>query len=191
MFEAPIPGQSLTTEPKNSPWENPSELSDVGDVINYYIEKLMKEDTMDDIVALLDLDVPVVSLVEGLYMKSAMNGIHTIDAGVLAAPAIHAFIVAAAEQQGVDVKEEGGNAERRATDREKERFIALTMKYMAEEGVDQDAGTELLSDITEGLSDDMPDEEEEAMPIEAVTEIEEPMSEEKANMPTGLMSKGI
>lgn len=190
MFEAPIPGQSLTTEPKNNPWENPSDLSDVGDVINYYIEKLMKEGIMDDIIALLDLEVPVAPLVEGLYMKSAMNGIHTIDAGVLAAPAIHAFIVAAAEQNGVDVTEEGGDADARASEREKQRFIALTMKYMGDEDVEQDAGTELLSDITEGLSDDMPDEEE-AMPMDMATEIEEPMSEEKTEMPTGLMSKGI
>ena len=151
----------------------------------------MKEGIMDDIIALLDLEVPVAPLVEGLYMKSVMNGIHTIDAGVLAAPAIHAFIVAAAEQNGVDVTEEGGDVDARANAREKERFIALTMKYMGDEEVEKDAGTELLSDITEGLSDDMPDEEEEAMPTEAVTEIEEPMSEEKANMPTGLMSKGI
>jgi hypothetical protein len=64
------------------------------------------------------------------------------------------------------------------------------MKYMQDENVDQDAGTELLSDITEGLSDDMPDEEE-AMPMDMATEIEEPMSEEKTEMPTGLMSKGI
>jgi hypothetical protein len=36
----------------------------------------------------------------------------------------------------------------------------------------------------------MPDEEE-AMPMDMATEIEEPMSEEKTEMPTGLMSKGI
>lgn len=188
MFEAPIPGQSLTTEPKNNPWENPADLSDVGDVINYYIEKLMKEDIMDDIIALLDLEVPVAPLVEGLYMKSAMNGIHTIDAGVLAAPAIHAFIVAAAEQNGVDVTEEGGDADARANDREKERFIALTMKYMNESDTEQDEGIDLLRDITEGLESE---EETDSIPVEPVETMEEPMSEEKVNMPTGLMSKGI
>ena len=29
MFDAPIPGQSLTTEPKNYPWERPPEMSDI------------------------------------------------------------------------------------------------------------------------------------------------------------------
>ena len=28
LLKAPIPGQSLTDEPKNYPWENPPEITD-------------------------------------------------------------------------------------------------------------------------------------------------------------------
>ena len=29
MFNAPVPGESLTDEPRNYPWENPPELATV------------------------------------------------------------------------------------------------------------------------------------------------------------------
>ena len=36
-FDRPIPGQSLTDTPRNNPWENPAEMSDIEDVTKYYI----------------------------------------------------------------------------------------------------------------------------------------------------------
>ncbi len=33
MYDRPIPGQSLTTEPKNAPYENPPEIVDVDEAI--------------------------------------------------------------------------------------------------------------------------------------------------------------
>jgi hypothetical protein len=143
---------------------------------------------MDDIVALLDLDVPLVPLVEGLYMKGVMGGVHTVDSGILAAPAMHAFISSAAEQQGINIKEEAGDADRRAEEKEKERFIALTMKYM-ETVEEEDAGTDLLETIAQDF-EDAP--ESDMMDIEMSDEVEEPVETlEEEPAPTGLMSKGL
>ena len=43
-FDRPIPGQSLTGEPKNNPWENPAQMSDIEDVTKFYIERLANEE---------------------------------------------------------------------------------------------------------------------------------------------------
>ena len=52
MFEAPIPGQSLTNEPKNYPWENPSRLATPEDALVYHLERLNQPKRIE---AMLDL----------------------------------------------------------------------------------------------------------------------------------------
>lgn len=178
MFEAPIPGQSLTTEPRNVPWENPAELSDVGEILEFYIKKLANDEVMDDIVAMLDMGVSVKSVVTGLYRQGALRGMHTVDAGILVAPTLHAFIFAAAKEMGADVIEENVDPDKRASRKEKERFIALTMKYM-ESGVEEDEGTDLLKDMSEALAEGSDDEPQ-----------EEPTMETQEEAPMGLMAKG-
>ena len=39
-FDAPIPGQSLTSAPKNRPWRNPPQLAKVEDAMEYYLPRL-------------------------------------------------------------------------------------------------------------------------------------------------------
>ena len=39
MINQPIPGQSLTGEPKAYPWENPSQLTTVEEAVNAYVSK--------------------------------------------------------------------------------------------------------------------------------------------------------
>ena len=53
-FTAPIAGQSLTTEPKGYSWERPSEMNEVPQVIDFYIDKLGDQAVMDDVFTALD-----------------------------------------------------------------------------------------------------------------------------------------
>jgi len=183
MFEAPIPGQSLTTEPRNNPWENPSEMSEVSDVVKYYIDKLADQEVLDDIAAVLDLGTSVKSIVVGLYRVGAMNGMHTVDAGILAAPTIHAFIKSAVAELGVDAKDDSKDLDKELSDKEKSRFNALVFKYM-QEGVTEDEGTELLQEIVDaGSEEDMPEEED------MIEEEQTDMEPEEA--PMGLMARGV
>ena len=185
MFEAPVPGQSLTTEPRNTPWENPSEMSKVEDVIKYYITKFSSPEVMDDILAILQAGASVKSLVEGTYTQGVMRGMHTLDAGMLAAPTLVLFVQAVAKEVGLDVALDNTDPNRRAERKEKERFMALVTKYMGE-NPEQDEGTELLESMSESLSEDIP--ESEKMPEETNVSLEEETSEEAPNM--GLMARG-
>ena len=44
LLQAPIPGQSLTDEPKNFPWERPAEMSDPEEAIKFHLENLNEPD---------------------------------------------------------------------------------------------------------------------------------------------------
>ena len=45
-FDRPIPGESLTGEPRNNPWEQPAQMSDVNEVAAYYVERLDNEEVI-------------------------------------------------------------------------------------------------------------------------------------------------
>tara|TARA_R110002074_G_scaffold173299_5_gene336015 strand:+ start:1087 stop:1641 length:555 start_codon:yes stop_codon:yes gene_type:complete len=183
MFNAPIPGQSLTTEPRNNPWEQPAQMSNMNDVTKYYIERLADEDVIDDFGAMVQAGVPLAPLVESLYMQGVMRGLHTIDAGMLVAPIIHTFLKAAITELGIDVRDEGGDPQKRAEEKEMDRFMLLASKYLTEEGDDaSDPGKAMLSEIVNEEGTDMDMEES---PME-----EEPMEEEMTQeAPSGLMAR--
>ncbi len=92
LLDAPIPGQSLTDQPKNWPWENPPEMADPEEATQYYINKLADEEIMDDLSVLLGSDMPVAPFVKTLLTMGVMNGLHSIDVSMIIAPVIHAFI---------------------------------------------------------------------------------------------------
>jgi hypothetical protein len=175
-FDAPIPGQSLVTEPRNNPWEQPAEMSNMEDVTKYYIDRLADEDVIDDFGAMCQAGVPLAPLVESLYMQGVMRGLHTVDAGMLVAPIIHTFLKQAITSMGIDVKDEGGDPQKRAEQKEMDRFMLLASKYLDEEGDDStDPGKAMISELV----NEEPATEEAPM--------EETMTQEE---PTGLMARG-
>jgi hypothetical protein len=132
MFNAPIPGMSLTGEPKKYPWERPPELVTSEDVANYYLDKLTTEDTMARVLDTLAVgDLNLQELVEGLTRIGVSNGLHTIDAGLLVSPLIHKTIKIVADGAGVEYDE--GIVDKGAKeDYEKARKRLLTKKMLSE-----------------------------------------------------------
>lgn len=105
MFDAPIPGQSLTTAPKQYAWERPPEMVDPEDVIEFYINRMNKPEVMEGIMDALELDITVKDLTEGMLRTGVANGLHTIDVSLIVAPVIHDFIVGFADDLGVEYDE--------------------------------------------------------------------------------------
>ena len=83
MFNAPIPGQSLTTEPKNYPWENPPEYADPEDALMWHMDKLGDPEKTKAALGLLELGLDVVTLTEGILRGAVADGIHTIDTSLI------------------------------------------------------------------------------------------------------------
>ena len=191
LIQAPVPGQSLTDSPRNSPWERPSELSEVKDVVSYYIERLADDDIMDDMSVLFDLGADLETVTETLQMTGAMKGVHTAEAGMLAGPIVASFLKTALATYGIDAPERNVSDEKRMEDKEHGRISKL-INAALEKSKQGDPGGELLAEMAE-VEEDTP----EMMPMEVempMAQEEEPMVEEPieatAEQGNGIMSRG-
>jgi len=187
LLDAPIPGQSLTDQPKNWPWENPPEMADPEEATQYYINKLADEEIMDDLSVLLGSDMPVAPFVKTLLTMGVMNGLHSIDVSMIIAPVIHAFIKAAMTSYGIEVRDDIGDPEEELKEREKQRLqtaISMAMADAEDKGAsDEDPGVALLAEMqnTTGKPQvEMPEDD-----LNMDMEVSEPDAE-----PMGLMAKG-
>jgi len=92
-FDAPIPGQSLTAELGSRPWQSKPQYSTVDEAIKYYMNRLTSDEFMDQVLDVLEMGVSVVDIADSIQTASVMEGLHTIDVGVLVSPVIAEMIM--------------------------------------------------------------------------------------------------
>lgn len=141
-FDAPIPGMSLTTEPGNRPWEQPPRFTDVEDVIEHYIDRIGDESRTDEMMMILEQNIPVNMLVDTLISAGVMEGVHTVESGLLASPVISEYIQAVADIEGVSYVVS-------SEDRSKNMSRAQTLKYkkMIEEEIQKEYDEEAKNSL--------------------------------------------
>lgn len=164
-FDAPVPGMSLTTEPGNRPWENPPQFAQIEEVLEYYIDRLSDEDRQEDMLAIIEDGMPINMLVDSTISTGVMSGLHTVEAGLLAAPVLSEFIQAIADIE--DIKYTLSTADTK-------KGLSPAMQRKAEKMIQQELQAEL-----EGRN---------APPME---EDEEAMMEEGAEPKRGLMARPV
>ena len=148
-FDRPIPGQSLTGEPKNNPWENPAQMSEIEDVTKFYIERLANQEIVDDIAVLCQSGIALKPIVQSIVSSGNLRGLHTVDAGMLVSPIIHQFLKQAITMMGIEVDDDGIDYQKEAEEKELERFKILALKYLEDNPDDADPGKQLLSEVVE------------------------------------------
>ena len=187
LIQGPVPGQSLTDTPRNSPWERPAEFDTVEDVVKLYIKKLADQEVLDDIAVTFELGADLKTLTETIMLTGSMKGVHTVETGMLAGPVIASFIKMAMQEYGIDTPETAVSFEEAATEKEKARIQRLTeaaVEQALKGGADEsDTGVQLLQEIA---TTEKPEE------LEVVAT---PMKPEQEEMPmpaqgSGLMSRG-
>jgi len=165
-FERPIPGQSLTVEPKSQPYERPPEITDPIEALDVHMDNLSEPGAMEDALHILEYGIDLVSLVEGVLRSAVMEGVHSVDVSLIIAPAIHEFIKNFADEVGVDYEEGFEN-------KDQEKALAYRR--------DVEAARKMLAEVK--------DEEEpnrDPLPV-MVEEEQEPVQEEPVK--TGLMAR--
>ena len=180
-FDGPIPGQSLTAEPGNAPWEKPSKFSDPMDVLEMYMEKLGNEEIVDDVIDMLDVGIPIETVAGTMLGMGVMNGMHTVDVKMLLLPLVSAHIKSLADVVGVEYKMSMADYDDKDAKAKQKRQAKLEAKLAMKTGkiVPQkaDEGEKLMMETQEQL--EAPQQEEQVM--------EEAPAEE---MPVGLMARG-
>ena len=111
MFERPIPGQSLTAEPKSQAFERPPEITDPIEALDAHMDNLAREGAMEDALYFLEFGVDLVTLVQGILRAAVMEGIHSIDVSLIIAPVLHEYIKGFAEIAKIEYDEGFEDAE--------------------------------------------------------------------------------
>lgn len=114
FLQGPIPGMSLTGEPRNVPWENPPQLVTVEEAFKYYTERLLDEDVSENILIALEEKLDIETLAEIIATSSVMNGIHTLDVAILVNPIIRELLMYIADAAEVDYVESYRKMEKEA-----------------------------------------------------------------------------
>lgn len=133
-----IPGNSLTKEPGNSPWEQPPMFVELPDVVDYYTEKLTTNESVDTLVEAMRNQLTVVDLTNTFIKAGVMKGIHSIDVGMLAFPVVAEIIKTIADINDIGYVESEEDI-RKATQLDEKTYLALINESTAkvEEAIDE------------------------------------------------------
>ena len=100
-LNAPIPGESLTAELGSFPWQRPSRFSSVNETVQHYSRQLSDPIVSSELVSLLDSGLTVKEISNTLVNASVMEGIHSLDVGVLTAAVVYEMILYLGDEAGV------------------------------------------------------------------------------------------
>lgn len=127
-FSAPIPGQGMTAELGSRPWQNPPQYATVEEALEWYIPRLVSDEMYESLVDTMELGIPLTTMADTLQSGGVMQGLHTIDVGMLAMPVIIEMLAYIAEDAGIEYNM--GTEKPIDDDKISETKIALAMKKM-------------------------------------------------------------
>jgi len=102
VFDMPIPGMGMTHEVGARPWQQPAQYTEIDDVTQFYLAKIEDEAFNDNVLNLLETKMPVTMIANAMQTTGVMNGVHTIDVGMLTLPIIMEMIMFLADSEGID-----------------------------------------------------------------------------------------
>lgn len=111
MFDAPIPGQSLTDEPGNYPWEHPPQTASIEEATDAVYESIMKEENMARMFTLLRMGIPIEALVKVITFSGFLEGKWTVDTAKLLEPIVAMMIAGESALAEIPAKVNMGDAE--------------------------------------------------------------------------------
>ena len=102
LFNAPIPGESLVAELGGRPWQTPPKMTTVDEAVDYYMERMSSEEFMEQVVDVLESGVPIAVVANTIQLASVMDGIHSVDVGMLVVPVIIEMLMLLGDSAGIE-----------------------------------------------------------------------------------------
>ena len=100
----PIPGQSLTSELGGRPWQSPPQYATVDDAMDWYLERFDSQEVVEELMSVIESGIPLSTLANSMQLGAVLNGVHSIDVGVLVMPIIIEMMKYLAEQTNTEYK---------------------------------------------------------------------------------------
>ena len=157
-FDRPIPGMGMTHELGARPWQTPPTYVTVDEAADYYVEKMSSPEFRDKLLDVMAMNVPLTTVANTMQLASVMEGLHTVDVGMLMIPILVEVMALIGDSADVDYVT--------GMDMQKEARPSMLNKII--EDVKAEMGES--EDMDEGMAtQQMPTEqpqEEEVMPTE-------------------------
>ena len=139
-FDRPIPGMAMTHEVGARPWQTPPALTTVEEATNYYVERMGTDQFKAQLIDVMEMGVPLTTLANTIQLASVMEGMHTVDVGILMIPILVELMIAIGDSAGVKYQtgmegmenERGTVANRIISDMARERDMTQEDMPMAE-----------------------------------------------------------
>ena len=104
FLDAPIPGQSLTTEPKSRPWEQPPKYTTAEEALDFYVPRLSDPEMAAPMVDVMEQGTTVVAVAEMIQSSGVMQGLHSVDVGLIISPVIVELLITQADLAEIEYK---------------------------------------------------------------------------------------
>lgn len=101
-LSGPIAGQSLTATLGERPWQREYKYSTIDEVANHYLTAMSTNAFTNNAVSVLETGVAVTSLANVLQLNGVMEGLHSIDLGILVSPIIVEYLMLIGDTHGVE-----------------------------------------------------------------------------------------
>tara|TARA_R100001443_G_C3354454_1_gene177607 strand:+ start:16 stop:567 length:552 start_codon:yes stop_codon:yes gene_type:complete len=110
IFDVPVPGQSLTDEPGNYPWEHAPQTASIEEATDYVYESIMRPRNMERMFTLLRMGVPIEALVKVITFSGFLEGKWTVDVAKLLEPIVAMMVTGEASLADIKAKVNLGDA---------------------------------------------------------------------------------
>ena len=102
MFDAPIPGQSLTAELGARPWQSPPQFTTVDEALEFYVPRMANDSFSEKLIDVMEMGVPLTTLANSMQMNSVMEGKHSVDVGIIIMPVLIEMMRLIGDSAGIE-----------------------------------------------------------------------------------------
>tara|TARA_A100000172_G_scaffold75401_1_gene58167 strand:+ start:1020 stop:1517 length:498 start_codon:yes stop_codon:yes gene_type:complete len=134
----PIPGQSLTHELRARPWQNPPQFTTVEESMDWYLERFDNPEIVQELLSVMESGVPISTIANSMQLGAVLQGVHSIDVGVLVMPILIEIMKTLAEKTDTkyvmgDEPEETDRASDAVLDSAVNKIKGMNLEDMPEE----------------------------------------------------------
>ena len=141
-FDAPIPGESMMHELGARPWQQPAKYPTVEEALGFYLPRFQNEEFVEGLLDTLEVGIPVTNIANTLQTGAVMEGLHSIDVGIIILPVLVEMITYIAEDAGIEFNT---GTEPLKTDKPTQTKIDVIMKRLENKDGKEDIPTEEVS----------------------------------------------
>jgi hypothetical protein len=136
LLEGPIPGQSLTGEPGNTPWESPPEISSPEDAVNFIFDNMKSEENMSKLLGFMTAGVPLEAITKTITFAGFAAGHWTPDVAELIQPTVTLGLLNVALAAGINPTIEVNQKDKVVNEDRDDTSVAKLMKTFKPEEYD-------------------------------------------------------